>query len=453
MFWIQLKEQMKKHPSACLRDGKTSVTYEEAIAFAECFAKRLTAPCYGILCETELGSALAVLACLAAGKTAVPLSLRYGELHVRRILEFVRPRYMIGEKGGKLQIFEIEDQIYEKPDEQPAFIMCTSGTTGQPKGVMLSENNILVNVQDILRYFPLTDRDRVLISRPLYHCAVLTGEFFTSLMCGADICFIANPYHVGEWIRIMEESQITVVCSTPSFFQMMNRLIPKTFPVRKVAVSGECLDSQAAARVRMLFPDAEIYHVYGLTEASPRVAYLSPELFDHIPEMLSYSLDSVRLKIVDDAGGEVPAGTEGELVVRGENVMLGYYRNPTLTAQTIRDGWLHTKDMAVRAQDGNIRILGRKDDMIVYAGMNIYPKEIEEALKSDTRVEEVLAYGIPHPFAGQAVAVKVKGSFADKKEVEVLCRKMLPAYEQPMRIELVTDIPKNATGKMIRRKV
>ena len=100
-----------------------------------------------------------------------------------------------------------------------------------------------------------------------------------------------------------------------------------------------------------------------------------------------------------------------------------------------------------------IAFIYRKDDMIVYAGMNIYPKEIEEALKSDVRVEEVLAYGIPHPFAGQAIAVKVKGSFADKKEVEALCRKMLPAYEQPMRIELVTDIPKNATGKMIRRKV
>lgn len=118
--------------------------------------------------------------------------------------------------------------------------------------------------------------------------------------------------------------------------------------VSKLAVSGECLTREAASRIRKAFPEAEIYHVYGLTEASPRVAYLAPERFDSMPEMLSHPLASVKMKIVDGAGIEVPDGEEGELIVSGTNVMMGYYKNPELTERTLTDGWLHTKDMAVK---------------------------------------------------------------------------------------------------------
>lgn len=157
------------------------------------------------------------------------------------------------------------------------------------------------------------------------------------------------------------------------------------------------------------------------------------------------------MKIVDGAGIEVPDGEEGELIVSGTNVMMGYYKNPELTERTLTDGWLHTKDMAVKNGDGMIRILGRRDDMILYAGMNIYPREVEDALKKDARVEEVLAYGVPNPYSGQAVAVKVKGKFKDKSEIAALCRVCLPVYEQPVRVELVEELPKNASGKVLRR--
>ena len=451
MLWNILKRKMMEHPDARIHEGEASVTYEEAVVRAESFAQELAAPCYRTLCESELCAALAVLSCLAAERTAVPLSYRYGEAHCRRILEFVRPRYIIGDKQGELRIVKIENQHYEEPPERPAFILCTSGTTGEPKGVMLSETNLLSNVRDILRYFQLSDKDRILISRPLYHCAVLTGEFLASLMCGTEIYFLNRSFDMQAYIRLAEEERITVACATPSFFQMVSRLLGKPLSVSKLAVSGECLTKEAAARIRKAFPAAEIYHVYGLTEASPRVAYLLPEHFDSMPELLSRPLDSVRIKIVDDAGAEVPDGGEGELVVFGDNVMMGYYKNPALTEQVITDGWLHTRDMAVKNGDGTVRILGRRDDMILYAGMNIYPREVEDALKKDARVEEVLAYGIPNPYSGQAVAVKVKGKFKDKNEVTALCRACLPVYEQPVRVELVEALPKNASGKLLRR--
>ena len=153
MLWNILKRKMMEHPDARIHEGEASVTYEEAVVRAESFAQELAAPCYGTLCESELCAALAVLSCLAAERTAVPLSYRYGEAHCRRILEFVRPRYIIGDKQGELRIVKIENQHYEEPPERPAFILCTSGTTGEPKGVMLSETNLLSNVRDILRYF------------------------------------------------------------------------------------------------------------------------------------------------------------------------------------------------------------------------------------------------------------------------------------------------------------
>ena len=316
---------------------------------------------------------------------------------------------------------------------------------------MLSEGNILSNVRDILRYFQLSAKDKILISRPLYHCAVLTGEFLASLMCGTEIHFLNRSFDMQTYIRLAEKEGITVACATPSFFQMVSRLAGKTMTVSKLAVSGECLTREAASRIRKAFPEAEIYHVYGLTEASPRVAYLAPERFDSMPEMLSHPLASVKMKIVDGAGIEVPDGEEGELIVSGTNVMMGYYKNPELTERTLTDGWLHTKDMAVKNGDGMIRILGRRDDMILYAGMNIYPREVEDALKKDARVEEVLAYGVPNPYSGQAVAVKVKGKFKDKSEIAALCRVCLPVYEQPVRVELVEELPKNASGKVLRR--
>ncbi len=393
MLWDILKRKMMEYPDARIHEGEASVTYEEAIIFAESFAHGLIAPCYGILCESELCAALAVLSCLAAEKTAVPLSYRYGEAHCRRILEFVRPRYIIGERQGALQVVEIENQRYEEPPESPAFILCTSGTTGEPKGAMLSEGNILSNVRDILRYFQLSAKDKILISRPLYHCAVLTGEFLASLMCGTEIHFLNRSFDMQTYIRLAEKEGITVACATPSFFQMVSRLAGKTMTVSKLAVSGECLTREAASRIRKAFPEAEIYHVYGLTEASPRVAYLAPERFDSMPEMLSHPLASVKMKIVDGAGIEVPDGEEGELIVSGTNVMMGYYNDPYSTADVFTDGWFRTGDLGHLNKDGSLTITGRKKNLIILSnGENVSPEEIEYQLARIPEIKEVVVY-------------------------------------------------------------
>ena len=319
---------------------------------------------------------------------------------------------------------------------------------------MLSEENILANAEDILRYFPLTEKDRILISRPIYHCAVLTGEFLVSLMRGTNLYFFENPYSVGEFVKEMERRRITVVCSTPSYFQLVSRLAKRALPAKTVAVSGECLAGEAAQRIRLLFPQADIYHVYGLTEASPRVAYLVPERFR---PCAADAFASAAFGIDENHRREWRRGPgrEGRRAVDKREKMScsAITRRPGLrpircgTAGFVPAIW---RCALKTVRFGFSRQKGRYDRICRHESVS--RRDRRARLKEDPRVEEVLAYAIPHPLAGQAVALKVKGSFLDPNEVSALCRRVLPMDEQPAEIELTDEIPKNATGKIVRRK-
>lgn len=452
MLWNWIKNRMLNYPKTRIYENGVYLTYEEIVVYAENFSKLLTEPCYGIYCKSELMTGIAILACFAAEKTAVPVSFKYGEIFCKQIFEFVEPEYIIDDFSGNLQIVEIIGQKYQNPDEAPALIMCTSGTSGTPKGVMLSEENILSNIKGIQNYFHLTPEDKILILRSLHHCAVLTGEFLISLINGTEIHFCENSYDIQNCVNTIESKEISVICGTPTYFNMLNKTIKRPLKLKKVAVSGECLTSEVASNIRKLFPIAEIYHVYGLTEASPRVAYLSPSCFDIAKGFLNHFLENIEYKIVDDFTNEVAAGECGELWIKGNNIMMGYFKNPQSSNEKMQNGWLKTGDIAFQNTEGFIKILGRKDDMIIYAGMNIYPSEIENALKKDSRVEDVIAYGIPHNDYGQVIGVKVKGNFSNTSEVLDITKQYLPTYARPHHIEIVKELKKNASGKTIRRR-
>lgn len=220
-------------------------------------------------------------------------------------------------------------------------------------------------------------------------------------------------------------------------------LAKKTYvkPLDVIAVSGECMTRQTAKVIRAAFPKTDIYNVYGLTEASPRVSYLPPELFDEYPLSVGFPLRSLEVKVQN-----------GELLVKGKSIMKGYYNDPDATNKAIRDGWLHTSDIAERNEHGMITIKTRRDNMIIRAGMNIYPQEIENALReADKRIVEVMAYGEKRDTAGQKICLKAVVDGLTKSELFSICKKMLPPYQLPDMIEIVDEIPKNASGKIIRR--
>lgn len=454
-LWEYIREKMMEHSWQTVCEGDSEMTYEELCVFAEAFSKKLTAPMYGILCSSELGCAIGLLACIAAGKTAVPMASRYGKEAFLKILDRADPPYVIHDGGGELDIMYMEPKKAPSfSSTAPAVILFTSGSTGAPKGVMLSDENLILNIEGISSYFSIDSSDTILISRPLYHSSVLTGEFFVSLCKGAKIVFSSESFQPLNLLRLIRRHQVTVFGSTPTLLSVLARFVRGSDggSIKKLSISGECMTVGIAQSIRKSFPCAEIYCGYGLSEASPRVAYLPPDLFDLCPTCAGVPLPSVKLKIVNDCGMEINDSEVGELLVSGPGVMMGYFEDVERTEKALKEGWLHTGDLACWGEDGLPYIKGRKDDMMIRAGMNIYPAEIENALSDDERVDDVTVCGY-HDNGTQQIHLSISGAFADRDEVVALCRAKLPSYQMPSRIELQNETEILKGGKKKRGRI
>ena len=451
-LWEYLQEHMLRFPDQTVGEGAASMTYEELVVFARSFARHLRGETRcAIYCRSEMAAAMALLACFAAGVTAVPLPARYGAVYCRKLLKKATPGCVIMDQADRLTVYSVEKAGGETLPEPPALLLCTSGTTGEPKAIRLSEANVVANVRDIAAYFDVGRQDSLLIARPLYHGAVLVGEFLLSLVKGVRVVFDSAPFNPRGLLTKLQSEHITTLCQTPTLATMMTRFLQpgESPPLRNLVLSGECMSAAVGRRLRRAFPKARIYHVYGLTEAGPRVSFLPPEHFDEAPDRVGIPLASVRLQIRDRRGTPVPVGRVGELWVKSPAVMQGYDGDPELTARTLRDGWLRTGDLASLDERGWLKIHGRRDDLILRAGMNIYPQEIEAALKKDPRTREVLAYG-QKTKSGVRLALKIAGDFQNVDEVKALCVKCLPPFQVPAAIELLDALPKTAFGKVRR---
>lgn len=439
MLWEAIRKALTKNADKTLGEKDKIFSFGEALKIAEERAKKLKkASCCAIFCKEETEAALWLLACFAAEKTAVPLSERYGKKHCDGIINEIRPDLLLSDGGKTEPLFSRTE-----PPENTALIMCTSGTTGSPKGVVLSEENILTNVFDILEYFGVSLADTILISRPLYHCAVLTGEFLVSLFAGADIRFYSEAFDPLRLPSVIKKSGATVFCGTPTLLSLL-AATGKNIPLKKIAISGECMDKKTGEFIRKAFPTAEIHHVYGLTEASPRVAALPPSLFEKYPDFVGFPLKHTEIRLRLNEKGE------NILWVRGKNVTSGYYKNPEATAAKIKNGWLCTGDIAKINAEGLLKIFGRSDDMIIKGGMNIYPTEIENAVKTDPRIKEAAAYGYKDSGTVK-IGLSVAGNLSSA-DVYSVCRENLPPYMLPNEIFIKDRLERNGSGKILRKR-
>ncbi len=451
-LWKYIKNNMQINLGQKVCEENSEMTYEELLIFAESFSRRLEGiKCCAVLCHSEMAAGMALLSCFAAGVTAVPLSKRYGKAHCNKILAAISPNAIITDSGGSLQIISVSDSSYRENGVHPALIMCTSGTTGTPKGAMLTEENIISNVSAITEYFDINSKDYILIPRPLYHCAVLTGEFLTALVKGTKIRFYSERFNPVFTLKLIRENKITAFCGTPTQLSMMARIKKEKDSLKHICISGECMDKKTGIYIQSAFISSKIYHVYGLTEACPRVSYLPPQLFGRFPDFVGIPLNGVSVKILLNDQTEAQKGETGVLWVKGGNVMAGYYNDLEKTKRVLKDGWLCTGDLAVINEDGLLKILGRNDDMIIKSGMNIYPQEIESAVKADPRVREVCVCGKEDKKLGMQIVMNISGDFESSLEVKKMCREILPPYQVPSKINLVDEIPKNGSGKIIRR--
>jgi acyl-CoA synthetase (AMP-forming)/AMP-acid ligase II len=257
-------------------------------------------------------------------------------------------------------------------------------------------------------------------------------------------------------MKVIEDKNIDVFCGTPSYLHSIariyhhNRLVCRS---KKIAMSGECFRESIAELFQKVFVNAKIYHVYGLTEAGPRVTYLSPESFYRTPSLVGKPLPNVKIKIADENGTKKPVNEAGEIYIKSPSVMRGYYRNREVTNRILKDGWLRTGDIGC-IQNDSLKILSRKDDMIIKAGVNIYPAEIESLVCRIKEVKEAVAYGTREE-TGESVSLNVVLENADEYDERIITRSIrgiLPSYLMPKAIHFVKEIEKNASGKIIRKR-
>ena len=454
ILWRYIKKKMLEHSEQLVCEGEASMTYEELCAFAEGRAKTLDQHGYAILCGSEMAAAMALLSCIAADKIAIPLPERYGRGYYSKILQTAMPPAVLTDFDGYINAYPYSDETRMSVKADTAVILFTSGSTGSPKGIMLSEQNLIANLESIASYFPIGNEDVMLIARPLYHSSVLTGEFLLALCKGAKIVFSSDAFQPLNVLTLMKKHNVTVYGSTPTLLATLARCIrkPDDLSIRLLSASGECMTEGMAKHIRKGFPGADVYCGYGLSEASPRVAYLPAELFDTFPTLAGVPVPGDKLQIVDDRGVEILAPMQtGELLVRGPNIMLGYFNDAERTGRVLVDGWLHTGDLAHWDTSGMLCVQGRKDDMIIRAGMNIYPVEIENTLSKDPRVKDVLVYGY-RKNGTQEIGMKICGEFSNLEDVLKLCRKELPSFQIPSKIEWVNETEVFSGGKK-RRKI
>ncbi|MFS0878558.1 long-chain fatty acid--CoA ligase [Bacillus sp. 7586-K] len=339
-------------------------------------------------------------------------------------------------------------------EDDTAVILYTSGTTGKPKGAMLTHKNLYSNAFDTATYLKMSKEDVVVTTLPMFHVFCLTVSLNAPLMNGATL-LIVPKFSPSDIFQLVKTYRATVFAGVPTMYNFLLQYEngnPEDLKTLRLCISGG-----ASMPVALLKGFEQKFKViisegYGLSEASP-VTCFNPLDRPRKPGSIGTSIVNVENKIVNELGEELPPHHVGELIVRGPNVMKGYYKLPDDTMNTIRNGWLYTGDLAKQDEDGYFYIVDRKKDTIIVGGYNVYPREVEEVLYNHEDVVEVAVLGVPDPDVGEAVKcfVVVKNNDITEEILLEYCKEHLAKYKIPSSIEFLEELPKNATGKILRR--
>lgn len=344
----------------------------------------------------------------------------------------------------------------EVDDEDTAIVLYTSGTTGKPKGAMLTHKNIYSNAKDTADYLTINGEDRVIAALPMFHVFCLTVSLNAPLMNGGTVLIIPK-FSPQEVFKVASEQHATIFAGVPT---MYNYLL-QSGAGHKDDFAGirMCISGGSSMPVALLKNFEEMFNVrisegYGLSEASP-VTCFNPLDQPRKPGSIGRNIMNVENKVVNEFGEEAAVGEVGELAVCGPNVMKGYYKLDEETEMALRDGWLYTGDMARMDDEGYFYIVDRKKDMILVGGYNVYPREVEEVLYEHPSIAEAAVIGAPHPETGESVScfVVTKDSTLNEDVLLEFCKAHLAKYKVPSSIEFLEELPKNTTGKILRKSL
>ncbi|HEY3368390.1 MAG TPA: AMP-binding protein [Symbiobacteriaceae bacterium] len=336
-----------------------------------------------------------------------------------------------------------------------AELIFTSGTTGAPKGAMLSHGAVAMAAAMFAAEMDIRLGDRVLSMMPLTHSAVLNLTFLGAAAAGATN--VIGNYSPGGLPQIVQQERCTHFFGAPVAYFMSAKL-PNLAEfdlssMKRWAYGGAPTSREQVLAIRAKF-GPNIACVYGLTEAGPNGTLLEPaDQVEHAGSIGRRGTFNTEIRLVDEHGHDVAPGTVGEILLRTTSAMDGYWRNEAATGETIRDGWIWTGDMARRDEDGYIFIVDRKKDVVITGGVNVYPKEVEEVLNRHPAVEECAVFGVSHPEWGESVVVAYVargGAEASEAALRDFCNEHLAGFKVPRAFHVVPALPRNSNGKVLK---
>jgi len=351
-----------------------------------------------------------------------------------------------------------EHQVADRDDADTAVILYTSGTTGRPKGAELTHANLARNTE-VMRtdLIQLISSDVIFGGLPLFHSFGQTCTLNTAVASGASLTLLPR-FTPGEALKILAGHRVTVFAGVPTMYvALLGHPDRAAYDLSALRV---CVSGGSAMPVEVLrgFEEAFgclVLEGYGLSETSPVASFNHPDR-PRKPGSIGTPIRGVEMRVVGKDGNEVARDEVGEIVIRGHNVMKGYWRKPEETAKAIPDGWFRTGDLGRVDEDGYFAIVDRKKDMIIRGGYNIYPREIEEVLYEHPAVAEAAVIGLPHPELGEevgAAVVRKPGADVTAGELRDYVKAQVAAYKYPRMVWIVDNLPKGPTGKVLKREI
>ena len=342
-----------------------------------------------------------------------------------------------------------------------AVLQYTGGTTGTPKGAMLTHRSLVANAYQCASWVPNTTpgKERSVVAIPMFHIYGLMVGLLVSVRLAASMSLIPDPRDLKHLLKVIDRERPTLFPAVPTLYVAL--LGHPRLPRVNMRGIQACLSGAAPLPVEVRrrwesLTGGRLVEGYGLTEASTVVSANPLTRDGVVKEGVGLPFPDTDVRIVDLETGtrDLPLGEAGELLVRGPQLMKGYWNQPEETAATLRDGWLHTGDIATMDEDGYLYIVERKKDLIIASGFNVYPREVEEVLYVHPAVLEAAAIGVPDPYRGETVKAFVvlkPGATATDQEIMAFCRERLAAFRVPRVVEFRTELPKSQIGKILRR--
>jgi long-chain acyl-CoA synthetase len=349
-------------------------------------------------------------------------------------------------------------EVEARDPSDTAVILYTSGTTGTPKGAELTHANLGRNAEVAQQLFGLHAESVILGSLPLFHSFGQTCALNAAVLTGAAVTLLPR-FDAGKALEIIERDRVTIFMGVPTMYSaLLNHPDHERYDLSSLRL---CVSGGASLPVELLHSfeaafDCTILEGYGLSETSPIASFNHPGR-ERKPGSIGTPVDGVEMRLLGPTGGEVALGEVGEIAIRGHNVMKGYWRKPEATAEAVSaDGWFRSGDLAVMDEDGYFFIVDRKKDMIIRGGYNVYPREIEEVLYSHPAVREAAVVGVPHDELGEEVAAAValkSDAQVTEEDLREFVKEQVAAYKYPRLVWFVDELPKTATGKILKREL